>query len=1027
MELAKLEIKYIVNTSELDRKSALVDVRFRQNVKSASGVEKAVTSVGKSSQNAAKGLNTLATSTGKYDKDAAKASRTIDDQTRKLSALGRAASSIRITQNIIGGRGGPMFGEGIIPGLANISNIIQGIPQIGNLAGAIIRPLTDAAEEGVRLNMTLETAELAFTQVAGSAQKAREHLMALQAFGARSPFRFEGLLAGARLMTTFGFAIDEQIPKLRIWGDAIAAGGEITEERVHRVVTAFGQMRMAGKVNAQDMLQLTNANIPGWQLLAKAIGKTVAETRKLSEQGKLNGKVAVEAITAMMAVDKRFEGFMEKMQRSTPGRISALEDMVQIARGTATQGLTTNISESIQAVLDRPELLPELAANINAALTPISGLLATGVKTVLTPGITTGFTEGLKAGKAILPSAIFDFAADGILGPFKRILGIESPSKVFISYGLASAEGYRLGFTMGLSNAERDILGSLDGTLDKVERLLQSRVSRALGSDVERLIQENAKKWNVPEDLIRAVIRQESGGRPGAVSHKGAVGLMQLMPATARRFGASNRRDPAQNISAGTQYLRFLLDLFGENNLELVLAGYNAGEGAVQKYGNKVPPYAETQNYVRSIMAQLRNRSTGSPAEAMRWPLATFGPSGPLFMGQSYDSLLNLLTPEDLAAQTRLSDTIKATMDRLAAINSQITVAEKALAQARPETAGAKYSTQSEYAAAFQLDRLKTEQASLTKSLSSLNTEMQQLLQSTVTLRLAEKESVERFRSTLDLSGNVTTGPELLSTASIDPRMLTLNLRPLKPMIVESAEAAKKLGEELKTAGENAAALGPGQWYEAVTAIGSMQQRLSEFFDTLPENKRFMEDMFISLPSRFGDVIGDSFQRAGTDARSFFQEIGQEASAMWRSLIAEMLRQFVTRSMTKLFMGMAGRPEMNPDTGEATGNIVGGWGWLNNLGSLFGLLPKRAFGGPVAAGRPVIVGDHPTGRANPEIFIPRTSGEIIPLSQMSQQQQQAPGISRVAVFDDMRQLREWRPDWVVRKSNRKLGRLIPGF
>ena len=93
---------------------------------------------------------------------------------------------------------------------------------------------------------------------------------------------------------------------------------------------------------------------------------------------------------------------------------------------------------------------------------------------------------------------------------------------------------------------------------------------------------------------------QSTGFSAGAISNKGARGLMQLMPATAARFGVTNPHNPAQSIMAGARYLKFLLDLF-EGRVDLALAGYNAGEGAVQKYGNRVPPYAETRNYVQSI------------------------------------------------------------------------------------------------------------------------------------------------------------------------------------------------------------------------------------------------------------------------------------------------------------------------------------------------------------------------------------------------------------------------------------------
>ncbi len=116
------------------------------------------------------------------------------------------------------------------------------------------------------------------------------------------------------------------------------------------------------------------------------------------------------------------------------------------------------------------------------------------------------------------------------------------------------------------------------------------------------LIENAARKHNVPVELICGVILQESGGNPRARSHCGARGLMQLMPATARRFGVKNSFNPAQNIEGGTKYLRWLLDRF-DGNVELALAGYNAGEGAVEKHGNKIPPYRETQKYVPAVLS----------------------------------------------------------------------------------------------------------------------------------------------------------------------------------------------------------------------------------------------------------------------------------------------------------------------------------------------------------------------------------------------------------------------------------------
>ena len=114
------------------------------------------------------------------------------------------------------------------------------------------------------------------------------------------------------------------------------------------------------------------------------------------------------------------------------------------------------------------------------------------------------------------------------------------------------------------------------------------------------LIVEHSELNGVRTDLVRAVVQVESAYNPNARSPKGAKGLMQLMPATALRFGVANPYNPAENVRAGVAYLRQLLNRYG-NNEKLALAAYNAGPGAVDKYGENVPPYRETQNYVLRI------------------------------------------------------------------------------------------------------------------------------------------------------------------------------------------------------------------------------------------------------------------------------------------------------------------------------------------------------------------------------------------------------------------------------------------
>ena len=135
--------------------------------------------------------------------------------------------------------------------------------------------------------------------------------------------------------------------------------------------------------------------------------------------------------------------------------------------------------------------------------------------------------------------------------------------------------------------------------------------------DVDSLVQDAGLRHNMDPDLIHAVLRQESNYNVFAVSVKGACGLMQLMPGTALRFGVSDIFDPAENVEGGVKYLRFLMDRYEGDRIR-TLAAYNAGEGAVDRYGG-VPPYRETEDYVERVRqwyGSLGSVSNEVPEEA---------------------------------------------------------------------------------------------------------------------------------------------------------------------------------------------------------------------------------------------------------------------------------------------------------------------------------------------------------------------------------------------------------------------------
>jgi hypothetical protein len=167
------------------------------------------------------------------------------------------------------------------------------------------------------------------------------------------------------------------------------------------------------------------------------------------------------------------------------------------------------------------------------------------------------------------------------------------------------------------------------------------------------LIEAAARKAAVNPALVHAIIAVESGYNPEARSPKGAIGLMQLMPATASRFGVTDpASSPEANLRAGTRYLRYLMQLF-DDQLELVLAAYNAGEHAVMRHGNRIPPFRETQKYVPAVMARYHEWREPAPpptpaTPSSATPLRTgiiYMPGTSFMPGPSGNAVYRLIVP----------------------------------------------------------------------------------------------------------------------------------------------------------------------------------------------------------------------------------------------------------------------------------------------------------------------------------------------------------------------------------------------
>ncbi|WDU82270.1 tape measure protein [Caloramator sp. Dgby_cultured_2] len=205
------------------------------------------------------------------------------------------------------------------------------------------------AGSALDFNSMMERATIGFTTMLGSAQKAQDFLNKMGKFASSTPFEYPDLLDASQRLMAMGFSADEVLPTLKAVGDAMAGMGKGANE-INGVIYALGQMRMAGRVNAQDMMQLVNQGVPAWQILAEAMGKTTAEVRKMSEQGLIPAEYAVNVL--INGMEKRFPNMMKNMENTWQGVTSTIKDIWRMTIGAMTQGLFKGITGWLRKVRD---------------------------------------------------------------------------------------------------------------------------------------------------------------------------------------------------------------------------------------------------------------------------------------------------------------------------------------------------------------------------------------------------------------------------------------------------------------------------------------------------------------------------------------------------------------------------------------------------------------------------------------------------------------------------------------------------
>lgn len=198
-------------------------------------------------------------------------------------------------------------------------------------------------------NAQMEQAQIGFSTMLGSAQRAKRFLDDVAAFAAKTPFEFPDLLDASKRMLAYGFAAEDVLPTMEAVGNATAAVG-LGAQGIDRIILALGQMRAKGKVSGEEMRQLTETGIPAWEFLAEAMGKSTAEVMKLSERGLIPADQAIKMLVEGM--NKRFPSMMSQMENTWDGVTSTIRDVWQMTIGAMTKGLFRGVVSWLQRVRD---------------------------------------------------------------------------------------------------------------------------------------------------------------------------------------------------------------------------------------------------------------------------------------------------------------------------------------------------------------------------------------------------------------------------------------------------------------------------------------------------------------------------------------------------------------------------------------------------------------------------------------------------------------------------------------------------
>lgn len=499
------------------------------------------------------------------------------DARAALSTLRSVEKQAKGTAGALDGLG--KSGGGLSGAVGGASDLLMMLPGIGMAAGAagkalsmLSAPVLDVVSRGFAYRAMWEQAEIGFETMLGSADAARKQLGDLATFAEKTPFEFPDTLTGARRLMALGFAAKDVIPMLTAVGDATAALGGGTD-MLDRVTMALGQMRTKGKVSAEEMMQLAEAGIPAWELLAKAIGKTTRETMKLSEAGRLDGAAASQLIAIQL--EKRYAGLMARQSKTLQGRQSSLNDIYNRAAGTAIEPLYNTVNNAAGVALQKLEGggADKLANGVAGILSKITSPIDAAIKgigeadlTKLGMGYVEGVIKGIDAGKEALTGAGTTIS-NTVTSAVDSAWQINSPSKVAQEQGAWYVEGLEVGmvararegfpiFEQALSQALNDATGRALGGGSRrrpsQREINRQRLEQIINSEpgfLDALRRGSASRGINPDDFLN-LMAVESSFSKTVLNKWGYLGLGQVGRAERGKLGLPVGDREAQQLFA---------------------------------------------------------------------------------------------------------------------------------------------------------------------------------------------------------------------------------------------------------------------------------------------------------------------------------------------------------------------------------------------------------------------------------------------------------------------------------------------